>query len=109
MHIIHLCAVSLPSTSALLCPLYCVCQAPLSSGLQSPVAHRRLQKKTGRGWEGRCHGHSFSLVNWHVQKEEVSSSLVLQWQLRVAWVTLAAVGAVIAAATPQRQAPTPPT
>lgn len=54
------------------------------------MAHRRLLKKTRRGWEGRFLGHSFSLVNWHVQKEEVSSSLVLQGQLRVAWVTLAA-------------------
>lgn len=93
----HLCSL-VPSLYAMLpCHLDC-------SHLWPTGGSRRKLEEAGRGG---VIGHSFSLVNWHIQKEEVSSSSVLQWQLQMAWVTLAAVRAVIAAATPQQQAPPP--
>lgn len=92
------------------------CLQPVCARFPCHLSRRYLwpaggsRRKSEGARKGGVIGCSFSLVSWHIRKEEVSSPLVLQWQLQQAWVPLAAVGSVTAtAATPQQQAPPTPT
>ena len=74
-------------------PVSSRCLQPVCARLPCHLSHSYLwtvggsRRKLEGARKGGVIGCSFSLVFWHIWKEEVSSPLVLQQQLQRAWVT----------------------